>query len=245
MVLEHSNLFYRAPALYDQVQAGLDHASAKLCEELIETHGISESRVILDLGCGTGRDLERLAARFDCVGVDLQPQMVEYAHQVRPELDIRVGDLRSIRLGQPADAILCLGNTLAYLHDNADLQAAFATFAAHAHPGTLLVLFTPVTPIQQAEPHTARVDTDDLHAHVTINYEWDLRTQINTMQRHWRLDDGTEHRDEVRRRILGPREVELYATLAGFEVAEVFSTLDREELLRGSSAYVVALFRST
>ncbi|MGH8908277.1 MAG: hypothetical protein ACRD0K_17655 [Egibacteraceae bacterium] len=38
-----------------------------------------------------------------------------------------------------------LGNALAYPHRNGEFQAAFATFAAHARPGTVLTLATAVT----------------------------------------------------------------------------------------------------
>ncbi|MGI9001146.1 MAG: hypothetical protein ACR2GH_05720 [Pseudonocardia sp.] len=170
--------------------------------------------------------------------------MVAYTKQVRPGLDIRVGDLRDFRLGRTVDAILCLGNTLAYLHDNHDIQAAFATLAAHAHAGTVLILLTPIAPIERTEPRTSRVDTLGLHAQVTIHYEWDLRTQINTMYRHWLLDDSTEHQDTIRRRVLWPRELELYATLSGFTVVDMFGNPTvRTEPLCGPNGYVIAHYR--
>ncbi|HEX3651009.1 MAG TPA: methyltransferase domain-containing protein, partial [Pseudonocardiaceae bacterium] len=92
------NLFYRRPALYDQVQADPLHTVARQVEQLVIQHAPT-ARTLLDFGCGTGRDLEYLASRFDCVGVDLQPQMVAYANQVRPQLDVRVGDMRGFRFG--------------------------------------------------------------------------------------------------------------------------------------------------
>ncbi|WP_420488809.1 class I SAM-dependent methyltransferase [Kribbella italica] len=58
-------------------------------------------RGVLDLGCGTGRHLAGLVAEFgvDAVGVDLQEQLVEYGRQ-RYGVDVRVGDMRSVRLGR-------------------------------------------------------------------------------------------------------------------------------------------------
>jgi len=239
--LEASNLFYRNPSLYDSVQSDSD--SAHICQTLISRHSPS-ARTLLDFGCGTGRDLELLAVSFECVGVDLQPALVEYSRRARPELDVRVGDMRIVRLGHTADSVVCLGNSLAYVHDNQGIQSAFGTFAAHARSGTLLVLCSPVAPIESLSPQQARVETRLGAAKVTITYEWDLRTQINTMRRHWAFASGEEAQDVIRRRVLGPRELELYATLSGFDIVEITSESGATTLM-GPGAYTVARYRGS
>ncbi|AWI33142.1 SAM-dependent methyltransferase [Streptomyces tirandamycinicus] len=216
--MEATNLLYRDPALYDVVQS--DSTSAGMCQTLIELHQPG-ARTLVDFGCGTGRDLEMLAKRYECIGVDLQPGLVDYAQQARPGLDVRTGDMRTVRLGKRMDVVTCMGNSLAYAHHNHDVGQVFATFAAHAQPGALLVLCSPVAPITRTEPTTATVDTPTGPATVTIRHTWDLRTQINTMHRHWMLPSGDEARDEIRRRVLFPRELERYAEGAGFEVLDM------------------------
>lgn len=238
--LEASNLFYREPALYDSVQSDSD--SANICRALIDQHAPA-ARTLLDFGCGTGRDLELLAQRFDCVGVDLQPRLADYARRTHPELDVRVGDMRTVRLGHTADVLTCLGNSLSYAHGNREVQAAFETFAAHAHRDTLLVLCSPVAPIESTSPQQARVETRLGTATVTIAHEWDLRTQINTMRRHWVFDSGEEANDTIRRRILGPRELELYATHAGFDVLTITDESGGDGLI-GPGAYTVARYEN-
>lgn len=233
--VEDTNLLYRDPALYDVVQS--DSTSAGMCQTLIELHR-PDARTLVDFGCGTGRDLEILAQRFECIGVDLQPGMVDYAHRARPGLDIRTGDMRTARLGSRMDMVTCMGNSLAYVHDNNDIGQVFATFAAHARPGALLVLCSPVAPITRTEPTTAKVDTPTGSASVTIRHTWDLRTQINTMHRHWMLPSGDEARDEIRRRVLFPRELERYAEGAGFEVLDMLDGTGTG--LTGPTAYTVA-----
>ncbi|MFJ5302123.1 class I SAM-dependent methyltransferase [Streptomyces sp. NPDC088350] len=235
--VEASNLLYRDPALYDAVQS--DGASAGVCRTLIEAYR-PDARTVVDFGCGTGRDLEILAERFECVGVDLQPGMVDHARRARPELDIRIGDMRSVRLRKRMDVVTCLGNSLAYVHDNEGIDLAFATFAAHAGPGALLVLCSPVAPITRTEPISATVDTPMGPATVTIRHEWDLRTQINTMYRHWELPSGDEARDEIRRRVLFPRELDHYVGGAGFEVLDMFDSPGGG--LAGPTAYTVARY---
>lgn len=216
--VEATNLLYRDPALYDLVQS--DSTSAGMCQALIESHR-PDARTLVDFGCGTGRDLEILAKRFECIGVDLQPGMVNHAQQARPWLDIRTGDMRTVRLGERMDVVTCMGNSLAYVHDNNEISQVFTTFAAHARPSALLVLYSPIAPITRTEPTTATVDTPKGPATVTIRHEWDLRTQINTMHRHWMLSSGDEAEDEIRRRVLFPRELERYAESAGFEILDM------------------------
>ncbi|MFJ2137097.1 class I SAM-dependent methyltransferase [Streptomyces sp. NPDC087845] len=235
--MEATNLLYRDPALYDAVQS--DSMSAEMCQTLIELHR-PDARTLIDFGCGTGRDLEILAKRFECIGVDFQPGMVDHAHQVRPGLDIRTGDMRTARLGKRMDVVTCMGNSLAYVHDSEEISQVFTTFAAHARPGALLVLCSPVAPITQTEPTVATVDTPRGTATVTIRHEWDLRTQINTMHRHWVLPSGDEAQDEIRRRVLFPRELERYVEDAGFEVLDMADGTGAG--LTGPTAYTVARY---
>lgn len=247
MDLEQSSLLYRHPEWYDQLRSDPEHATAKRCEELIDLHGPAGARTVLDFGCGTGQDLDYLAKRFQVVGVDLQPRMIAYARQVRPHLDLRVGDMRDFRLGHPVDAVTCLGNALAYLHRNAELQAAFATFAAHARPGTVLILVTAVAATipaaTGAAPRPFLIDTVDLRAEVTVSYEWRLRTQIQTMRRHWVFENGKQARDCIRRRVIFPRELELYLNLAGFELIELFDDdAARHGDLTGPAACITARY---
>ncbi|MFE9096192.1 class I SAM-dependent methyltransferase [Streptomyces sp. NPDC007264] len=235
--VEATNLLYRDPELYDMVQS--DSTGAGMCRTLVELHRPG-ARTLADFGCGTGRDLEILAKRFECIGVDLQPGLVDHAHRIRPWLDIRTGDMRTVRLGRRTDVVACLGNSLAYVHDNDEIDQVFATFAAHAQPGTLLVLCSPIAPTTRTGPATARVDTPRGPATVTVRHEWDLRTQIDTMHRHWVLPSGDEARDEIRRRVLFPRELERYAQGAGFEVLDMLDGAGAWAGLTGPTAYTVA-----
>ncbi|WKX70538.1 trans-aconitate 2-methyltransferase [Streptomyces sp. XD-27] len=235
--MQETNIFYRNPAMYDEVQS--DSGSAEVCQALIELHHPGASTLV-DFGCGTGRDLEILAKRFECVGVDLQPGLVDYARRVRPGVDIRAGDMRMVRLRRRMDVVTCLGNSLGYVQDNDEISAVFDTFAAHARAGALLVLCSPVSPITGPEPTSAVVETSDGPALVTIRYAWDLRTQINTMYRRWMLPSGDEVHDEIRRRVLFPRELERYASGAGFEVVDMVG--ESWGGLVGPTAYTMARY---
>ncbi|MEU6539369.1 class I SAM-dependent methyltransferase [Streptomyces sp. NPDC047000] len=233
--VEAVNILYRDPSLYDAVQS--DSTAAAMCRRLIEAHH-PDARTLIDFGCGTARDLEILAKRFECIGVDVHPGMVDYARRTRPGLDVRTGDMRTVRLGTHVDVLTCLGNTLAYAHSNDDISHVFDTFARHARPGTLLVLCSPVAPLTGTGPTVSTLETPWGPATVTIHHGWDLRTQINTTYRHWSFPSGEEARDEIPRRVLFPRELEQYAQNAGFEVLDMLDAVGPE--LTGPTAYTVA-----
>ncbi|MFI2368346.1 hypothetical protein [Streptomyces sp. NPDC018833] len=60
------------------------------------------------------------------------------------------------------------------------------------------------------------------------------------MHRHWVFPSGDEARDEIRRRVLFPRELERCARGAGFEVLDM--TDGTGERLTGPTAYTVARY---
>ncbi|TKG57914.1 class I SAM-dependent methyltransferase [Prauserella endophytica] len=241
MSLAEHNVAYRRPDLYDALTR--DSTAAVTCQRLINDYGSVPTGSVLDLGCGTARDLAVLAESHDCVGVDIQPALIDHARHQHPALDLRVGDLRTIRLDRTFDTILCLGNSLAYLHHNEDIRAAFSTFAAHAQRGTLLLIVTQIAPALTTTPTRGRVEAAGIHAEVSTEHSWDARTQIATLRRTWQLDDGTTETDRIQRRVLFPRELELYATLAGFCPLALFTDpQDHTGPITGSTAYFVAKY---
>ena len=88
-------------------------------------------RSVADLGCGTGEHARLLAARgLRVAGLDISESMLESAREeaVPPNLSFHLGDLRDADrvLGPGFGGALCLGNTLAFLLDEAELRRALA-----------------------------------------------------------------------------------------------------------------------
>lgn len=105
------------------------------------------ARRVLDVACGTGRHAVALAQRgYEVEGVDASPQMLERARCHAAEAGVSIPfhcqDLRSLpdlNLA-PADALLCLGNTIPQLTTRADLRRALRSFRSTLRPGGLLIL---------------------------------------------------------------------------------------------------------
>jgi SAM-dependent methyltransferase len=96
--------------------------------ELARAQGLRGRRA-LDVACGTGKSAVPLLARgFDVVGCDLSESMVTRARErLGDGVELHLADMRDLPadLGE-FDLVTCLDDALNYLHDEADLIAAFA-----------------------------------------------------------------------------------------------------------------------
>ncbi len=244
---ELRNLLYRRPDLYEHVYDEARDVAPTMCERLFGRYLETYPASLLDIGCGTGRDLAGMAMRCaDCVGVDLQESMIAFGRTRRPGIDLRVGDMRSLRLGRAFQAITCIGNALGNLHSDDELGMAFATFAAHAEAGTLLVLETLNALSADGggglSPRFV-IDAPGLKASAAATYEHDRRHQLLTRRRVWTGIEDASIEDFVRFRTLAPREIEHRLRQHGFETLAMYDNSDlTENDLAGVFLIVVARF---
>jgi SAM-dependent methyltransferase len=101
----------------------------------------SESRSVLDLGCGAGEPIARYLIDNDCrvLGVDAAPAMIDLCKARFPSMAWMVGDMRSLALGQRFGAVIAWDS---FFHLAADAQRGmFPIFREHVAPRGLL-LFT-------------------------------------------------------------------------------------------------------
>lgn len=110
------------------------HGEATLCESLL-----APGAAVLDAGCGTGRVAMRLAERgFDCVGVDVDPSMLDAARRRAPDLAWVHADLAGLDLGRAFDLVVAAGNVVPLVAEGTE-GAVVARMAAHVAPGGALV----------------------------------------------------------------------------------------------------------
>ncbi len=242
-------MLYEQPELYEAVYHGTDHEVPRMVERLFVRHLGRLPASLLDIGCGTGRDLSYFMTRIPhCVGIDLQEQMIEYARTRRPSIDFRVGDVRTFETGGRFEAITCLGLVFSYLLGNDDIDAAIATMARHAEPGAILVLelINAIAGVcGERMPQSFHIDIEGLTAHADAHYSVDRRTQILSRCRVWRIDGQEDREDSVRWRLMFPKEIEFYLHQQGFQVLELHDNpaLSPSDL-GGSSLFVTARYGS-
>jgi len=244
------NLLYSRPELYEQVYPEPNEETPNMCHHMFDRffHGTPKS--ILDIGCGTGRDLGVLSRSCpDCWGVDYLPAMIALARSKWPDLHLSVGDMRSVRLGRTFDVILCMGSALMYALTNEEVDAALGTFAAHAHTGSLLLLdinngagyldggcFSPSKEFSVAVP--------GFTAHAVATHSFDRRKQLLIRKRVWRIEGQPPVEDFCRYRLLFPAELEDRCQKHRFSVVGMFDNMELKKTdLSGPRLYVASVFR--
>jgi SAM-dependent methyltransferase len=224
------NLLYSRPELYELVYPEPDEETPTLCRWLFARYLRTPPTSILDIGCGTGRDLAALARDIpDSWGVDASPTMLEYARAVRPHLILQFGDMRSVRLGRTFDTITCLGSVFMYALTNEDVQLTLDTFVAHARAGTLLILDLNNAMSFLGDGWTStqerRVNTPAFTATAHIRNQLDRRRQHWIRERTWYLSDGSTAEDYCTYRLFFPAELEQLLADRGFRTLGMFDNL--------------------
>jgi SAM-dependent methyltransferase len=96
-------------------------------------------RTVLDAGCGTGRVAIELARRgVDVVGADVNPSMLEVAHERAPHIEWVHSDLTALDLGRTFDVVAMAGNVPLFTPPGT-LAALIAGCARHVAPGGVLI----------------------------------------------------------------------------------------------------------
>ncbi len=232
------DFLYRNPELYESIYP--HRRKAELCKEAFDKHLSRPPASLLEVACGTGRDLFDLSKGIpDCAGFDVEPKMVAFARERNPGLEITAGDMRSCRLNRTFDAICALGGSINFALSNDELDQTIETYRTHAHPGTLLFLQT----LNSGEffgqfkaPTTFSGSYGGTRAEGIASYKLFAMEQLVERERVWRIDgESGELRDLVRFRIIFPAELSHFLAVHGFEVLEI---MERP----GGNLYTMSMF---
>lgn len=222
----------------ESVYAGLDEAIPRMCLRMFSLYLPGSPASILDIGCGTGRDLDLLSSIcLDCWGVDHLPEMIESAKAQRPHLHLRVGNMRSVRLGRSFDVIICMGSGLMYARSNEDVERVLETFAAHAHTGTLLIL-----DVLNAASFLGGAEVSLPRLYSLSGF--DRRRQSTVRHRIWDIPGESPVEDCCRYRSFFPNEIRQLLTERGFRVVGMFDNMElRDTDLSGLKLYIGSIMR--
>lgn len=112
---------------------------------LLREHSAREVRTLLNLGCGGGHNDWTLKRHFRVTGADVSDDMVALARRCNPEVEYRVGDMRTVRLEETFDAV-AIFDSISYMLTESDLRAAFETAFHHLAPGGVFLTYQEIIP---------------------------------------------------------------------------------------------------
>jgi SAM-dependent methyltransferase len=162
------NVFQEYAAYYDLLYQDKDFSREADFVHCLIQREVPGALSLLDLGCGTGAHAAIFAELGYYVrGVDQSSKMLSQANRrwqaLPPELRARLffeqKDLRTLRLNKTFDAIVLLFHVISYQTSNADLQAAFATVAAHLNPNGIVLFDFWYGPAVLAHPPVLQMKT--------------------------------------------------------------------------------------
>jgi daunosaminyl-N,N-dimethyltransferase/N-dimethyltransferase len=163
--VEDRSLYGSRAALYDLIYHLKDYAAeAARVRELLEAQGLAEGAWITEAACGTGQYLAHLRQWYRVSGFDRSEGMLAIARGRVPGVPLFRADMADFSLDEPADAILCLFSSIAYLLSEERLAAAARSFRRALRPGGVLLVEPFVAPddFERGRPHLDTYEDDDL-----------------------------------------------------------------------------------
>jgi SAM-dependent methyltransferase len=150
--------------------------------KMFRQNGITRGLVV-DLGCGSGLWARELAqAKYDVLGIDISPAMIELARERVPGGEFRVASLLKTDLPRCA-AVTSLGECLNYLFDESnsmqELRRLFRRVYSALKPGGVFI-FDVAEPGRGEGPRQKHIEGPDWT--VLIEVDEDARTDQLTRQ---------------------------------------------------------------
>ena len=192
-------------------------------------------KTVLDLACGTGPHLIRLAARgFRMAGLDLSPENIDFlrnrAAQKSLRVDLLVADMTRFRLPRPVDAAICMQDSQGHLLTNAAILAHLRCVRRALSPGGLYI-FDRYMCSSWTDP-ARRWSWTRRRGRATIRATFEALVDLNPVTQVFHEDMELEvfensgrqvYRQRHASRMVFPQELKSLVELAGgFELCEWF-----------------------
>jgi SAM-dependent methyltransferase len=194
----------------------------------------------LEFAIGTGRVGVPLAQRgVPVTGIELSRPMVD---QLRTKLDaaaleVVVGDMATTRVPGEFTLVYLVFNTISNLQTQAEQVACFRNAARHLAPGGCFVIELWVPELSKMSPGQHAVVCRSESGYIVLD-TYDT-VQQRVVSHHFRFGDGTEASlFRSPHRYIWPAELDLMATLAGFELESRHADWTGTEFTADSRSHV-------
>lgn len=244
--MEIRNVLYDTPAFYNIALRERHEEIPGIVERFITNFFDLKPSSYLDIGCGTGVYLSRLAKRFSrCVGTDLSERMIAHGRDENPSLDLRVADMRTMRLGERYELVSSFGSAITYALTDEDLSATIQTYREHLTPeGKLLISCWNASSFLGTTNYLNSSKEYDLQQNRAIartSFSFDRAGQLLLRKRQWNFADGTNAEDICAYRLLFPEELRYRFKNNGLLITGIYDDADlKSTSLSNMGMYITA-----
>jgi len=230
---------------YDLLNQGKDYKrETEYIISLLKKYS-PNSKILLDLGCGTGiHDIHFAENGYDIIGIDQSETMINIANErlrsqskLSNSIKFLVGDIRDIKIDKRFDSTISLFHVMSYQNTDNDLDKSFQTVSNHLKQGGLFIFdcwygpavlsdepYKRTKTFENNEIFVKRTSTPTLHLH---NNSVDVRFDIEI------TDKTTNDKEQVeelhKMRYLFEPEIESFLTKNRLELLQTESWLEGEE----------------
>ncbi|MEW4565286.1 class I SAM-dependent methyltransferase [Bremerella sp. JC770] len=203
-------------------------------EDVFKRFGQGETRRILDVGCGGGRNVLEMAARdFEVIGLDNSEPSLAYLSDKLLEkgltAETMLADMADFESSSPIDAALCTFNTFRHLLTEEEAESHLHSVARCLKTGGLYVLGFHILQDYddpECEEHWTNRD-GDVEVTTTLEVVQSCREErLETLLFHLQVRDGEKQlrlKAEYPYRIYNPTQFRsLLAKVPEFEICEVY-----------------------
>jgi SAM-dependent methyltransferase len=238
---------YAAPRLYEIAFDTNRKLEVDFLVQCFRRHAKVHVRRVLDIACGTGPHLIRLADRgYQMCGLDLSPENIAF---VRERLAARghrgeliVDDMTDFRLARPVDAAICMQDSQGHLLTNTQLLAHLRAVARAVRRGGLYVFDRYVA---SSWTNPARSwSWLKRRGRLLVRASFSALDDVNPVTQIFRerltleaIDNGTRrsYRQSHLSRMVFPQELKALVELAGgFEFVQWFFGFKQHQILERS-----------
>lgn len=153
------------------------------------------ARTLLEIACGTGAHLVPLAAHYQVTGLDRSRTMLRYAREKLPRVKFHRQDMRTFKLAQTFDAIICPYDSINHLLTSADWLRTFKSAKRHLNDNGVFIFDINtehrLRALAQTQAWTRKFGDNYLVMKVSmfskVIADWDIRVFERVKPRTYRL----------------------------------------------------------
>jgi len=225
---------YNYPKYWDLSFQDETELECDFFEDAFARFGQGETRRVLDIGCGGGRNVLEMASRdFEVTGLDNNEASLAYLTDKLQTSGLTgrtiSADMANFQLEEPLDAALCTFNTFRHLLSEEEAESHLHSVAGALRPGGLYILGFHILQDYddpECEEHWTNRD-GDVEVTTTLEVVESCREKrLETLLFHLQVQDGDQKlrlKAEYPYRIYNPAQFRsLLKKVPEFEICEVY-----------------------